>query len=90
MALGISMISSRKVDLAEPLTGNDNDSPRAADSQGRRPQGSGRVVFGRPKKIDVKAAKTVKTLKSEERLSVPEISIRTGLSVASVYRALRA
>ena len=53
-------------------------------------QGSGRVVFGRPKKIDVKAAKTVKTLKSEERLSVPEISIRTGLSVASVYRALRA
>jgi DNA invertase Pin-like site-specific DNA recombinase len=59
-------------------------------SEGRKRAKSAGVVFGRPKKIDAKAAKTVKTLKSEEGLSVPEISIRTGLSVASVYRALKA
>lgn len=59
-------------------------------SEGRKRAKSAGVVFGRPKKIDVKAAKTVKTLKNDEGLSVPEISIRTGLSVASVYRALRA
>lgn len=59
-------------------------------TEGRKRAKSAGVVFGRPKKIDVKAAKTVKTLKNDEGLSVPEISIRTGLSVASVYRALRA
>jgi DNA invertase Pin-like site-specific DNA recombinase len=54
-------------------------------SEGRkRAKGAG-VVFGRPCKVDAKAAKTVKTLKSDG-LSVPEISIRTGLSM---YRALR-
>ena len=59
-------------------------------SEGRKRAKSAGITFGRPKKIDAKAAKTVRTLKYEEKLSVPEISIRTGLSVASVYRALRA
>lgn len=59
-------------------------------SEGRKRAKSAGIVFGRPKKIDAKAAKTVKTLKNDEGLTVPEISIRTGLSVASVYRALRA
>lgn len=59
-------------------------------SEGRKRAKASGTVFGRPKKIDAKAAKTVRTLKNDEGLSVPEISIRTGLSVASVYRALRA
>ncbi|SFV33985.1 recombinase family protein [Hyphomicrobium facile] len=59
-------------------------------SEGRKRAKASGAVFGRPKKIDAKAAKTVKMLKKDEKLSVPEISIRTGLSVASVYRALRA
>lgn len=58
-------------------------------TEGRKRAKSAGVVFGRPKKVDGKAAKTVKTLKHDEGLTVPEISIRTGLSVASVYRALR-
>ena len=57
-------------------------------SEGRkRAKGAG-VKFGRPRKIDEKAAALVRTLKTTDGLSVPEISIRTGLSVASVYRAL--
>lgn len=59
-------------------------------SEGRRRAKAAGVVFGRPRKIDAKARKTVRTLKNEEDLSIPEISIRTGLSVASIYRALRA
>ena len=58
-------------------------------SEGRKRAKSAGVLFGRPRKIDAKAAKTVKALRSDEKRSVPEISIRTGLSVASVYRALR-
>ena len=57
-------------------------------SEGRKRAKSSGVTFGRPRKIDAKAAALVKGLKAKEGLSVPEISIRTGLSVASVYRAL--
>jgi DNA invertase Pin-like site-specific DNA recombinase len=58
-------------------------------SEGRKRAKTSGVVFGRPRKIDAKAVKMVKALKKDEGLSVPEICIRTGLSMASVYRALR-
>ena len=57
-------------------------------SEGRKRAKAEGVTFGRPREIDAKAAALVKGLKAKEGLSVPEISIRTGLSVASVYRAL--
>ena len=57
-------------------------------SEGRKRAKSAGVVFGRPKKIDAKAAKTVKTLKSQEKLSGRKF--RSGrASALRVYRALR-
>lgn len=57
-------------------------------SEGRKRAKANGVKFGRPKKVDSKSSKAVKQLKADG-LSIPEICIRTSLSVASVYRALR-
>ncbi|MBS0270538.1 MAG: recombinase family protein [Proteobacteria bacterium] len=57
-------------------------------SEGRKRAKANGVKFGRPKKIDSKSSKAVKQLKADG-LSIPEICVRTSLSIASVYRALR-
>ncbi|MBS0240143.1 MAG: recombinase family protein [Proteobacteria bacterium] len=57
-------------------------------SEGRKRAKANGVKFGRPKKVDSKSSKAVKQLKADG-LSIPEICVRTSLSIASVYRALR-